>query len=82
RAQLVAAVRASGAAAERLTPAAVAAGMTAHLVVRDGRHNFTFWSNCFRHAFPWLAGRLAGEADPPTPPAGPTLAAPPAATAN
>jgi len=70
------------AAAERLTPAAVAAGMTAHLVVRDGRHNFTFWSNCFRHAFPWLAGRLAGEADPPTPPAGPTLAAPPAATAN
>jgi S-formylglutathione hydrolase FrmB len=67
------------AAAERLTPAAIASGMTAHLVVRDGRHNFTFWSDCLRHSFPWIAARLAGEADPATPLGGPTLAAPPAA---
>ena len=39
--------------------------MTAHVVMRDGRHNFTFWSESFRHALPWLAARLAGEPDPP-----------------
>ena len=49
--------------------------MTAHVVLRDGRHNFTFWSESFRHALPWLAGRLAGEADPPVAPGGTTQAA-------
>jgi hypothetical protein len=53
--------------------------MTAHVVMRDGRHNFTFWSNSFRHAFPWLAARLSGEPDPPMPSGGSTVAAPPAA---
>jgi S-formylglutathione hydrolase FrmB len=66
-------------AAERLAPAATAAGMTAHVVIRDGRHNFTFWSNSFRHAFPWLAARLSGESDPPLPSVGSTVAAPLAA---
>ena len=36
--------------------------MTTHLVVRSGRHNFTFWSDSFRHALPWLVARLTGEA--------------------
>jgi S-formylglutathione hydrolase FrmB len=64
-------------AAERLAPAARAAGMTAHVFIRDGRHNFTFWSDSFRHALPWMAARLAGEPDPVLPPGGTTYAAAP-----
>jgi S-formylglutathione hydrolase FrmB len=49
------------AAARRLEAAAIKAGMTTRLVVRSGRHNFTFWSDAFRHALPWLASRLSGD---------------------
>jgi hypothetical protein len=49
--------------------------MAAHVVIRDGRHNFTFWSDSFRHAFPWLAARLTGEPEPAMPPGGTTVAA-------
>ena len=49
------------AAAHRLDAAARDAGMTTHLVVRGGRHNFTFWSDAFRHALPWLVTRLQGD---------------------
>lgn len=52
-------------AAKRLDAAATRAGMTTHLVIRSGRHNFTFWSESFRHALPWLAARLSGEAAAP-----------------
>jgi S-formylglutathione hydrolase FrmB len=49
------------AGAKRLEAAASAAGMTTHLVVRSGRHNFIFWSDAFRHALPWLVAHLAGD---------------------
>jgi len=49
------------AAARRLDAAAREAGMTTQLVVRSGRHNFTFWSDAFRHALPWLTAWLQGE---------------------
>ena len=48
-------------AARRLDAAAREAGMTTHLVVRSGKHNFTFWSEAFRHALPWLTARLQGD---------------------
>jgi S-formylglutathione hydrolase FrmB len=48
------------AAAKRLDAAATKAGMTTHLVIRTGKHNFTFWSDAFRHALPWLTSRLTG----------------------
>src|SRR5437763_7991642 len=48
-------------AARRLDAAAREAGMTTHLVVRSGRHNFTFWSDAFRHSLPWLVTRLQGD---------------------
>ena len=49
------------AAARRLDAAAREAGMTTHVVVRSGKHNFTFWSEAFRHALPWLTARLQGD---------------------
>jgi S-formylglutathione hydrolase FrmB len=49
------------AGAKRLNAAAIEAGMTTHLVVRSGQHNFTFWSDAFRHALPWLASRFTGD---------------------
>jgi len=52
------------AAAKRLDAAATRAGMATHLVIRPGRHNFTFWSESFRHALPWLAARLTGAGSP------------------
>ncbi len=52
------------AAAKRLDAAAARAGMTTHLVIRPGNHNFTFWSESFRHALPWLATRLTGDGTP------------------
>jgi S-formylglutathione hydrolase FrmB len=48
-------------AAHRLDVAAREAGMTTHLVVRSGKHNFTFWSEAFRHALPWLTAHLEGD---------------------
>jgi len=48
------------AAAQRLDAAGTKAGMTTHLVIRSGRHNFTFWSNAFRHSLPWMASWLTG----------------------
>jgi S-formylglutathione hydrolase FrmB len=35
--------------------------MTTQLVVRSGKHNFTFWSDAFRHSLPWLVAWLHGE---------------------
>lgn len=52
-------------AAKRLDAIATRAGMTTQLVIRSGRHNFTFWSESFRHALPWLASRLTGDAEKP-----------------
>jgi S-formylglutathione hydrolase FrmB len=52
------------AAAKRLDAAATRAGMVTHLVIRPGKHNFTFWSESFRHALPWLAARLTGDEAP------------------
>ena len=49
------------AAARRLDAAAREAGMTTNLVVRSGKHNFTFWSDAFRHSLPWLVSWLHGE---------------------
>jgi S-formylglutathione hydrolase FrmB len=51
-------------AAKRLDAAATRAGMATHLVIRPGQHNFTFWSESFRHALPWLAARLTGGESP------------------
>lgn len=51
-------------AAKRLDAIATRAGMVTHLVIRPGKHNFTFWSESFRHALPWLAARLSGEVSP------------------
>jgi poly(3-hydroxybutyrate) depolymerase len=51
------------AAAKRLDAAATRAGMTTHLVIRSGKHNFTFWGDAFRHSLPWLASRLTGDLD-------------------
>jgi poly(3-hydroxybutyrate) depolymerase len=48
------------AGARRLNAAAIEAGMTTRLVIRSGQHNFTFWSDSFRHALPWLASRFTG----------------------
>ncbi len=48
------------AGARRLNAAAIEAGMTTRLVIRSGQHNFTFWSEAFRHALPWLASRFTG----------------------
>ncbi|HEV7534407.1 MAG TPA: alpha/beta hydrolase-fold protein, partial [Acidimicrobiia bacterium] len=53
-------------AARRLDAAARGAGMTTHLVVRSGKHNFTFWSDAFRHALPWLTSWLQGDRSLPS----------------
>ena len=56
------------AAARRLDAAATRAGMTTHVVIRSGKHNFTFWSDAFRHSLPWLVARLSGvDSDGTTP---------------
>jgi S-formylglutathione hydrolase FrmB len=54
------------AAAKRLSSAASEAGMTTDLVVRPGKHNFTFWSEAFRHSLPWLVERLTGAQSVPS----------------
>jgi pimeloyl-ACP methyl ester carboxylesterase len=46
------------AAARTLAAAAGTAGIETHLVVRQGGHNYGFWTVAFRNALPWLAGRL------------------------
>jgi len=46
------------AAAHRLQPAALKAGIATCIVVRPGGHDFDLWSQALADSFPWLAWRL------------------------
>jgi S-formylglutathione hydrolase FrmB len=46
------------AAAHRLQPAALQAGIATCIVVRPGGHDFDLWSQALADSFPWLSWRL------------------------